>query len=424
MPQTFTSADAILKDVYEGPVIEQLNYKTYMIDQIERETQFQMTARGRKAILAAHVGRNRGRGARNDVAGSNVLPVAGEQKWEDIQVPINYFYQGIELTDIAIEATKSNDGAFVSLLDAEVKGATQDMKKDVNRQIWGPGSGILATCVSAAAAVVTVDSVQYCKIGDPVDVLVTASGAVTAGVANTTITAINTATPSITLANAPATPASINNTYSVYLRGSRNLEMVSMQQICSTNRTLFGVNSATAGNEWWNAQVIDVGASAASPAIAGETAFELIADRVGETGQGETESYITTRGIRRRLADTFQSTKRFTNREAVQIHGGYSAIMVASGSGERPVVIDDDCPKGNVFALDKSALRWYQQTTPGFLADPKSGQILQLKDGSTPGTKEATWQGWLRWYASLATTAPNRLGRLRFCTDDAPSVIS
>jgi hypothetical protein len=421
MPQTLTSADAILKDVYEGPVIEQLNYKTYMIDQIERETQFQMTARGRKAILAAHVGRNRGRGARGD---GGTLPVAGEQKWEDIQVPINYFYQGIELTDASIEATKSNDGAFVSLLDAEVKGATQDMKKDVNRQVWGPGNGILATCVSAASAVVTVDSVQYCKIGDPVAVLVTATGATTAGVTPTTISAINPATPSITLAAAPATPASINGTYSVYLLGSRNLEMTSMQQICSTSRTLFGVNSATAGNEWWNSQVINVGSSAAAPAIAGETAFELIADRVGETGQGETESYVTTRGIRRRLADTFQSTKRFTNREAVQIHGGYSAIMVASGSGERPVVVDDDCPKQNVFALDKSALRWYQQTTPGFLADPKSGQILHLKTTGSSGGRDAVWQGWMRWYASLASTAPNRLGRLQFCTDDAPSVIS
>ena len=86
--QNLASADAILKDVYEGPVIEQLNYKTYMIDQIERESQFQMDATGRNAILAAHVGRNRGRGARAD---GGVLPTAGLQKWQNITVSINYF---------------------------------------------------------------------------------------------------------------------------------------------------------------------------------------------------------------------------------------------------------------------------------------------------------------------------------------------
>ena len=131
---------------------------------------------------------------------------------------------------------------------------------------------------------------------------------------------------------------------------------------------------------------------------------------------------MTTRGIRRNLADSFQSTKRFTNREAVQIHGGFSAIMVSAGAGEVPVIIDDDCPKQNVFAIDKEALRWYQQTTPGFLADPKSGQIMHLKTSGSSGQRVATWQGWLRWYASLATVAPNRLGRLRFCTDEVAGI--
>jgi hypothetical protein len=364
------------------------------------------------------VGRNRGRGARAD---GGVLPTAGLQKWQNITVPINYFFNAIEISDASIEASKSNDGAFVNLLDAEVKGATADMKKDVNRQVWGPGNGALGTIrANSTANTLNVDSLQYFKIGDPVDVLVSATGAVTNGVAGATITAMNTTGPTVTI-DGVGLAGTAGTTYSVYLAGSYGLEMKSLQEIVATGRNLFGVNSATAGNEWWNAQVIDVGAAGA-PLLAGEDAFERIADKVGETGQGETEAYVTTRGIRRNLANTFQSTKRFTNREAVQIHGGYSAIMVASGSGERPVVIDDDAPKGDVFAVDKSALRWYQQTTPGFLADPKGGQILHLKDANAAGQKIATWQGWMRWYASLATVAPNRLGRLRYCTDDAAGI--
>ena len=33
--QTLAAADAILKDLYVGPVVEQINNKTYLIDQIE-----------------------------------------------------------------------------------------------------------------------------------------------------------------------------------------------------------------------------------------------------------------------------------------------------------------------------------------------------------------------------------------------------
>jgi hypothetical protein len=421
--QNLTTADAILKDLYVGPVVEQLNYKSYMIDQIERQSEFTVDHYGRKAIVPVHKSRNRGRGSRGD---GGVLPTAGRQTWEDAIIPITRHYQGIELTDAAIKATASNSGAFVELLDAEVKGATKDMKKDINRQVFGTGDGLLATfgtAVTTATNTLTVDSIQYLHVGDPVDIRRKTDGDATAGVAGAEVTAlVGGTTKQVTLSTTITTGSITASQYGVYLSGSRGLEMEGLQSIVSTSRTLHSINSATAGNEFWNAQVRDVGTQAANPATAGETSFELISDEVGQTGQGETEVFITTRGIRRRLADTFQSTKRFTNKEAVQIHGGYSAIMVASGAGEVPVVIDDDAPKGTVFAIDKSALRWFQQWGPGFLESPQDGTVFHLKSGSTAGSKEAIWQAWMGWYATLACVAPNRLGRLRYCTDDNPGV--
>ena len=418
--QTLTNADSILKDLYVGPVVEQLNHKSYMIDQIERQTEFTVDHHGRRAIVPVHKARNRGRGSRGD---GGVLPVAGTQVWEDAIIPITRHYQSIELTDASIKATSSNTGAFVNLLDAEVKGATKDMKKDVNRQIWGTGDGLLASVTATASTTVgpvTVDSIQYLHVGDPVDVLRRTDAGTLAGGSGNTVTALDAANKTVTFS--AAVGGTIATTFGIYLAGSYGQEMQGMQSIVATSRTLHSINSATAGNEFWNAQVRSVGTAATAPATAGETSFELISDDVGQTGQGDTEVFVTTRGIRRRLADTFQSTKRFTNNQAVQIHGGYSAIMVASGNGEVPVVIDDDCPKGNVFAVDKSALRWFQQWGPGFLESPQDGTVFQLKNGSVAGTHEATWQAYLGWYATLAAVAPNRLGKLRFATDDDPSV--
>ena len=419
--QNLTTADAILKDLYVGPVVEQLNYKSYMIDQIERQSEFTVDHHGRRAIVPVHKSRNRGRGSRGD---GGVLPTAGVQAWEDAIIPITRHYQGIELTDASIKATKSNSGAFVELLDAEVKGATKDMKKDINRQVFGTGDGLLATVAATAttATTITVDSIQYLHIGDPVDVVRRTDGVttgLTSGALNNSVQSLDAANKTVTLATQVA--GTIATTFGIYLSGNRGLEMEGLQSIVATSRTLHSINSATAGNEFWNAQVRDVG-SASGSATAGETSFELISDDVGQTGQGDTEVFITTRGIRRRLADTFQSTKRFTNREAVQIHGGYSAIMVASGAGEVPVVIDDDAPKGSVFAIDKSALRWFQQWGPGFLESPQDGTVFHLKEAAGTGQKEATWQAWMGWYATLGCVAPNRLGRLRYCTDDNPGV--
>jgi hypothetical protein len=409
--QTLSTADAILKDLYVGPIVEQLNYKTYMLDQIERDSDH-IDHTGRRAVIPVHTGRNRGRGSRAD---GGTLPTAGLQAWQDAVVAIRYHYTGIELTDGAIKASQSNEGAFINLLDAETKGAVADMKKDLNRQVFGTGDGLLASVAATATtqSEITLDSVQYIAVGDPVDVLVKSTGAAGTGLAGNLVTArAGGATKTITL----ATTVTVDLTYGVYVAGNRNNEMDGLRNILSSGRTLHGINSATAGNEFWNAQVRDVGSSAAAPAVAGETHFELLADDVGFTGQGEVEVFLTSRGIRRRLADTYQSQKRFNDALAVNIHGGYSAIMV----NEIPVIADDDAPRGYAFGINKGAFRWFQQGSPGWLEQSDSG-VFHLKDGSSAGSKVATWQAWFAWYAALGNVAPNRGGVLRYITDDDPA---
>jgi hypothetical protein len=128
------------------------------------------------------------------------------------------------------------------------------------------------------------------------------------------------------------------STDGLYKPGARNNEVDGgLRAVTGTSRTLHSINSATAGNEFWNGN-----RRAASGATAGEGLFEQLADDIGANGQGDVDVFITSRGIRRRLADTYQSTKRFNDAKAVDIHGGYSAIMV----NEIPVVSDDDVPRG------------------------------------------------------------------------------
>ena len=408
--QTLATADAILKDLYVGPVIEQLNYKTYMLDQIERDSDH-VDFTGRRAIVPVHAGRNRKRG---NISDGGTLPTPGYQTYDDAQIGISYFSQGISLTDQSIKQAKNNDGAFINLLDEETKMLAKDMKKDINRQVFndantnGTGSGLLSaiTTGGVGAATITVASVQYIGVGDPVDILTRATGAaLNATAQNRTVSSI--AGLVVTLDS--AITGTTDNTMGVYLAGSYGLEMLGLRHFAKASRTLHGIDSAT--NTWWNGRT-----RSAAGAVAGESLFEQLIDDVGAGGNGEVDVILTTRGIRRRLADTYQSQKRFNDANATKIHGGYSAIMV----NEVPVIADDDVPRGYAFALAKDAFKWFEVEKPDWLKSD-DGTVWQMGVSSTASGRRAVWESWMVWYASLACLAPNRIGAIPDAADDVAS---
>lgn len=417
--QTLAAADAILKDLYVGPIVEQLNQKTYLLDQIERDADH-IDHTGRRAVVPVHKNRNRGR---KSIADGGTLPTAGAQQWLDAIIPLRYPTYGIELSDQSIEATKSQEGAFIALLTAETKGVAMDMKKDINRQVFGTGNGALANPPTATAGVKktskefklefnTTFDVQYLKVGDTIDVLKEATGETGNGVVGAEITAVNIKNKEVTLSKTLAAELAAE-TYNVYISGNRNNEMDGLRNITQAKRTLHSINSETAGNAFWEGQTIEAGKSVAETAVAGQSLFEQLADKVGAQGNGDVEIFLTSRGIRRRLADTYESQKRFNDSKAVDIHGGYSAIMV----NEIPVVADDDAPKTYAFGFNKSALKWFEQTGPGWLE--QNGQMFQLRTAGT-GAYAAVWQAWWKWYVALGCVAPNRTGRIEFASDDEP----
>jgi len=252
---------------------------------------------------------------------------------------------------------------------------------------------------------------QYLEVGDIIDVLVESTGAETNGVKEAEITEKKTSSKEVTLGtNLTAELAA--ETYNVYISGNYENESDGLRNICETGRELHGINSATAGLKFWDSNTVKVGASIAEPAVATEDAFIQIFDAVGAKGNGDVEVCLTSRGIRRRLAAQYQSQKRYNDAQAVQIHGGYSAIMV----NEIPVVVDDMCPLGYAFAFNKSAFKIFEQGKPGFFEGP-DGHCWFPTPG-TGGVYEASWKAYLLWYMALGCVAPNRTGRLEFCTDN------
>ncbi len=416
--QTLANYDAVLKDVYRGPIVEQLNQETYLIDQIERQSANDMGQfNGRRLIFPVHSGRNRGRGAGTD---GGTLPTAGRQSYQDGIVSLKSMFQAIEVTDQLIKQASSNEAAFVKAVSSEIEGATTDLRKDISRQCYGTGDGLLASCTATQnAATISLDSGQYVAVGDTVDVLTRASGAVKSAGLTVTAVAYTGAADSSTQAAADITlsgSVSVTNADGVYVSGDRNNETDGLRNITSTSRTLHAINSATAGNQFWDSNIKQAGWTMVS-----EDLLMQLAQVARQRASKPFDVFLTTLGIQRRQANQYQSQKRWNDASSVKTTGGYSAIMIAAGGTPVPLIADVDAPVGYVFGLRKDTFCWSQIEAPNWLTPPDGdGGMFHLKDGSVAGTKQATWQAWLGWYATLINVRPQANGQISQLKDDIP----
>ena len=418
--QNLAAFDAVLKNYYRGPIVELLNQETFLIDQVEQTNANDIgTFTGRQIIFPVHTSRNRGRGAVSD---GGTLAQAGVQGYADGIVPPRYFNQGIEVSDMVIEQSQNDVGAFTRAIDSEMDGAMTDLRKDISRMAYGTGDGLLASVSAASGPLTTlaVDSGQYIAPGDTVDILTKATGAVKLAGTLVTGVAYTGAKDSATQLNATITvaaPVTVAVGDGVYIAGDRNQESDGLQNICNVSRILHQINSTTL--PVWDSNVIS--AAQANPS---EDLFIQLAQRIrqraGTKGNG-LDWFLTSLGVQRRLANTYTSMKRLNDAKVVDVLGGYSAIMVAAGNSPIPVISDVDCPFGKAFAINKSSLAWAELARPDWLEAPQGGGgILHLKDGATPGSKVAIWQAWVKWYATLVCIAPPRNGQIINLNDDVP----
>jgi len=96
-----------------------------------------------------HYGRTKGVGARGD---AGALPTADRQKFKTCTVPTKFNYARVTFTGPTIAATRDAKGAYARVVDTEIRGAVTDLQKEVNRQLWGGGYGVLGRWESGATS--------------------------------------------------------------------------------------------------------------------------------------------------------------------------------------------------------------------------------------------------------------------------------
>jgi hypothetical protein len=415
MPQTTAAADAVLKEYYLTPIREQLNNRRVIMFQskdpdgspdtssgesvpfrgIDKDAEGVEFA-GRQWVLPAHTSRNEGIGA---ISEGGVIPTAGRQGWQDLKDTIRHNVGVISLTRYAIRLSNRNSGAFLKLLEGETKGLVNDISKDICRQAYGNQTGALAAVTADGANTVTVDSVQYLRVGMFIDLVNVSTDAVLAS--NRKITKI---TPSTKVVEYEGADVTATTSHRLVRTGNWKKEINGLAKLIGATGEVHAIDSTAAGNEWWQSVVM----SASGASFSEDTAQQIV-DSVGASGNGDVELLLTTRGVRRRYVADLKSQKRFTDSDSVKLHGGFKAIMF----NEMPLVYDDDLPKGNMFMLNTDALMWvYLEKDWDWVDD--DGSIL-----SRATDRSDAFEGYLAADHDLAVTARNQLGKYTELADDA-----
>lgn len=372
---TLTTADSALKENYQPAIREQLNNKVFILSQIETNSK---DIEGRRAVLSLHTARNSGVGARAELG---TLPTAGAQGYVEERVSMRYNYGRLQISGPVIKAMKSDTGSFTRAVDSETKGLTTDLRRDVNRQVFGTSDGKIAQVASAVTDTsVTLNSpsavqVRQIEVGMLLDVGTVANPTLrAAGILVTAVTSAGVITATGTISNAATT------TDFVFRAGSgggttAQKELTGLQTIVASSGTLFNVNPTTSPS--WVSTVKSNSGTNRAPT---ELLFAQTADAAEIlSGDAEINLWVTTDGVRRGLAASMLSQKRFN--DTVELKAGYSGIAINTGGSTAPsaLVWDRDCPSNTAYGLATDHLFQFQESDWDFM--DQDGAVLSRVSG-------------------------------------------
>jgi hypothetical protein len=358
MTTTLTTAANILKEVYEPRVRDQLQSEIITISRIEKTSEgVGSDAVGGKYVrFGVRVKRNHGIGARNEM---EALPAPRTQDYRDAQLRLSYNYGAIQLSGQSFELAESNEQSFASVLDQEMEGIKEGLKKETNRQAYGTSQGVLAVAASGnTTTFVTTNAagLQYLEIGMFVDVYDATSTVLVPVLnnANIEITDITPATFTVTLGSA-VTSVAVGDF--LVRTGSHQKEPVGFEQIVAGLATTATALGNGAGALYAITHGTWTGNMDTTPGAISEGRMINMIDAIRTRG-GKTTVGFCSLGVRRSYANLLEQQRRYVN--TTKFTGGFSGLAFTTDGGEIPLVADFDCQAGRLYWMNEKELKIYQ----------------------------------------------------------------
>lgn len=367
---TLSAADALLKVRYIGPVRTQLNHKTILADRLDRDSSTQ-TVDGKSFTVPVHYKRNNQAGSGRPDNGT--LPSVDSQASTTAIVPNKYIYSTIEVTGPTMGASQSNLGAFVRVIDDEVKGATRDMRRAFNRQLLGNGIDALGYWTSAddtSGAVVDDgrgNAFTHLGFGSTICDLINVSGGTVTKVGDSIV---------VTLGDESTSPVGHAVTWTGTVTGSADGDILVPEDTTGSGASapgysmmgIDGIISATnppllagglhglpvASNAWWKAQAFgNSGTNRQLTLALMQAPLSQIAVR-SDYDESDVKFLLGNIFVRDKYEQLLIADKRHVN--MMELDGGFEGIAY----NNKPFVVDTQCRRNVIFYITPETMKIFR----------------------------------------------------------------
>ena len=400
MAQSVTNLAGAAMRVYDKVVHEQIFTKNVLWNNILRNVAH--TQGSTSKYMSVHRGRNVGSAAGSE---SFTLPTAGNQQYTQATITMKYNFHQISLTDVALQASKRSKEFLVNALESEYNGAKNDMQRQLSRQGYGVGTGVICRVNDGAVdTTLTFDTpmvgkypADYFDIDNAIMFDSTAGSATSA--AYTTVTAI-TGNYDMTVTSASGV-ADDDYVYLAHANGTTsptvsniNAEVLGLKALIDDSSNLVTLHNISRSTYiWWKSYV-------SSNATQRSLTEDLMHTTYLESRKKGNPSYgLTHFDVYSAFGQILSPDRRYTSK--MQLNGGFTGLEFNG----LPIVPDYDCPYDELYFVDKSTLSVEDLAPISFLNE--DGSILD-RSATTPA-----WTATLRYYAQLANSAPNKSSALR-----------
>jgi hypothetical protein len=349
MASDLAAATAITKVGY-GDIHEQLDNFVVALRLVEKGSKH-ITGGNVEAQFATHMSRNQGVGARNE---GEKLPTALQNKDARASVYLKYQYGRIQGNGQVFKQVSTNTQGFIDWMKREMSGIKETLSRDLNRQVYGDGTGSLGllTATATAATTLTFDDAHFIEVDMQIDVLTAATlGNATPTKGNTallTVTAVNLTTNVVTVTGGTVTAAigsaAVRADTTV---NSWNKEWEGLGKIVG-NGTLHNINPAT-WTRW------TPGYTQAGVGTLAEINLTKLAQGIHSQG-AVISDLLTSYGVVNAYWNSLQGKRTFTGDGSNKMVGGVATPVFQSVFGDINIQPDWACPKGTVYAINKAEM--------------------------------------------------------------------
>jgi hypothetical protein len=409
-----TNVSNALEKVIQPFIQDNFNKMTPLLDQIKRHSDVEFF----NDNFYAPIRTGRHEGVSNLANDGNSL-VTGRARIGQASVGVKILTGTFDISKLTLDATKNRKGAVENQLTFQARTLLNDFSKDVNRQYYSDGVGILAQAASSVGAgtltVAVPDSnlddgrsldwygtvngdispTKYLYVGQPI-------GIGTAGADVGTISSVTGNTVVVT--GAPAIAAN-DAIYKVDgdEEGAGTSEIQGLRAALSSSSgtsTYAGVARSTSG---WTPQLGTVsealGLSKMEDKYIAAREFSQQSDRY---------AIFVNKTLYKKYGDILTALRRTVNE--TNLLGGWSGLEFQIGQGKVGVFLDYEVPDGEVMIINLDTWTVCEVSPMQWLEGPGGKPMIRRRDA-------ITYQATMVWFTNLLCRAPGANGRLTQKTD-------